>query len=71
MKMMRKLSGKGDEVVAEWDTTTAPEKMQEIGDEFNKLMKSGFFAADLRNSEVIHEFNPEADILIIPRMVGG
>lgn len=70
-RMMRKLSGRGDETVAEWDETATPERLAEVEAEFNDLMRKGFFAADLRDDTIIHKFDPAADILIIPRLTGG
>ena len=71
-RMLRKMSGKGDEVVAEWETETVlPEKLKEIGDEFKAAMESGYFAANVDTDELIREFDPAANILLIPRMQGG
>ena len=66
-----KMSGKGDETVAEWTDTATKERLTEIETEFNKLQKQGYFAADLKTNEIVDKFNPESDTLMIPRMQGG
>lgn len=68
---MRKMSGRGDETVAEWDAATSPERLAEIEREFNGMVRSGYFAADVKKEEIIQAFDPAADILMIPRMQGG
>lgn len=70
-KIMRAMSGRGDEVVAEWSETTTVEQLAAIEAEFNAKLKAGYFAADLGTNELIKEFNPGSDILLIPHMVGG
>ena len=71
MKIMRKMSGAGDEQVAEWNETTTPEALKAIEEEFKSLTASGYFAADIDKNELIREFDPNANILMIPRMQGG
>jgi len=63
----------GDKVLAEWDTTTSPERLKEIEAEFNEKMRQGYFAADIKDKRdvLIREFDPDAEILLIPRVVGG
>lgn len=68
---LRMMSGKGDSVVAEWDETTAGDRLDEIEAEFNKRMKEGYFAADLSSNELIDKFDAGTDMLLIPRMTGG
>ena len=69
---LRKMSGRGDETVAEWDTETVTEaKLAEIEKEFNARIKEGYFAADINKNELIKSFDPNADILLIPKMQGG
>ena len=69
---LRKMSGRGDETVAEWDTETVTEaKLAEIEKEFNARIKEGYFAADINKNELIQSFDPNADILLIPKMQGG
>lgn len=70
MKLL-KMSARGDETVAEWNETTTPERLTEIETEFNKLQKQGYFAADLNKNELIQKFEPQADILMMPKMQGG
>ena len=71
-RTMRKMSGRGDGVVAEWDTeTVSPEALTKIEAEFNARIAEGYFAADLGTNEIIHEFTANADIFLIPRMQGG
>ena len=69
-----KMSGKGDEVVAEWETETAtPERLAEIEKEFKEMVGRGYFAADItdQRNEFVKDFDPNADILMIPRIQGG
>lgn len=69
---MTRMSGKGDQVCAEWDTAVdSPERLAEIEAEFKKLQGEGYFAADLGTNTLIDEFNAETDILMLPRMAGG
>ena len=71
MKIMRKMSGKGDECVAEWNETTSPEELAKIEVEFKEMTKNGYFAADIDKGELIKEFDPQANILLMPHMQGG
>ncbi len=71
MKQLRKMSGKGDEVVAEYNETTSPEALEKIEKEFNALMKQGYTAANLDTNEIVREFDPGANMLLMPRLVGG
>ena len=64
----------GDKTLAEWDTETImPEQLADIEREFNEKMAQGWFAADIsgKRNVLIHEFNPDAEILLIPRVQGG
>jgi hypothetical protein len=70
-RIMRKMSGAGDELVAEWDETVAPERLAEIEKEFNSWMAKGNWAADIDKEEVIKKFDPNANVLLMPRLVGG
>ncbi len=70
-RMMRKMSGRGDEVVAEWNETTPQEELDRIEEEFNALTAQGYWAADVDKEEIIKEFDPNANILMCPRLVGG
>jgi len=77
-RTMKKMSPKGDETVREWDTeAVTPEQLKYITEEFTKLQKQGFFAADITPTEdgakntIIKDFDPQADILMLPRVMGG
>ena len=70
-RLMRKMSCAGDEVVAEWNETASPERIAEIEKEFNDLTAKGFWAADMDKQEIIHKFDPKANILMMPRVQGG
>ena len=64
----------GDKTLAEWDTEkVTAERIAEIEKEFNEKMAQGWFAADISNKRdlLIHEFDPNAEILLIPRVQGG
>ena len=66
------MSKKGDAPVAEWDTATATDaRIAEIETEFNDFMKKGYVAANLETNELIKNFDPNADAILIPRMMGG
>jgi hypothetical protein len=68
------MSHHGDDVLAEYDVdVTSPERLKAIENEFNGLMQNGYTAADItdKKDEIIHQFDPTADILLIPRMQGG
>lgn len=72
--MIRLMGRKGDEPIAEWDTeTVTPSHLKEIEREFNEKMKNGYFAADITDgkNELIQKFDPDADVLLIPKMQGG
>jgi hypothetical protein len=61
-------------IVAEWDTeTVSPHRLADIEKEFNEKMTQGWFAADIleKRNVLIREFDPNADILLIPRVQGG
>ncbi len=73
-RTIRMMCSGGDMTIAEWDTSTVtPERLKEIEHEFKTKMDQGWFAADIgegRNT-LIKEFDPQTDILLIPRMMGG
>ncbi len=74
MRTLRKISYKGDEAVAEWDPKTVSiARLAEIEAEFQALQADGYFAADLTDGKntLVDRFNPNADILMIPRVAGG
>ena len=66
-----KMSGKGDEMVAEWNETTAPDRLGEIEKEFNAMMAKGYHMADLATNEIVKAFKPDTDYLAFPAMAGG
>jgi hypothetical protein len=71
---MRVLCAAGDKVIAEWDTDTiGSDRLTEIETEFKQRMAEGFFAVDIheKRNELIRQFDPNADILLIPRVQGG
>jgi len=68
---LRIMSHKGDAPVAEWNETTSPEALKGIEEEFNRMTKLGYFAADLKTNEIIKDFKPDTDILLIPALQGG
>lgn len=68
---LRKMSGAGDEVVKEWDETATAEELDAIEKEYNACVGKGYFAADLATNEMADKFNPNADTLLIPQMIGG
>jgi hypothetical protein len=68
------LCAAGDKVIAEWDTDTInPDRLTEIETEFKERMAAGFFAVDIheKRNQLIREFDPKAEILLIPRVQGG
>lgn len=80
VRKMRMMGGAGDKTLAEWDTeTVSKERLSEIEAEFNEKMEQGYFAADITGADsqtgtdakLIREFNPKAEILLIPRVQGG
>ena len=74
MKKLRMICAGGDKTLAEWDTqTVSPQRLAEIEKEFNEKMAQGWFAADISDKRdvLIREFDPNAEILLIPRVQGG
>jgi hypothetical protein len=64
----------GDKTLTEWDTeTVSPQRLSEIEKEFNEKILQGWFAADISKTRdvLIREFDPNAEILLIPRVLGG
>ena len=73
-KAIRILCSGGDQILAEWDTeTVGPERLSEIEKEFNEKIAQGWFAADIseKRNVLIGRFDPNAEILMIPRVQGG
>jgi hypothetical protein len=74
IRAMRMLCNLGDKVIAEWDPeTVSPQRLAEIEAEFKEKMASGWFAVDIneKRNQLIREFDPNAEILLIPRVQGG
>ena len=71
---LRMICAGGDKILAEWDTETVSEaRLAEIETEFKYKMAQGWFAADISEKRdiLIREFDPNAEILLIPRVQGG
>ena len=74
LKKLRMICAGGDKLLAEWDTeTVSPQRLEEIEKEFNQKIAQGWFAADIteKRDVLIREFDPQAEILLIPRVQGG
>jgi hypothetical protein len=64
----------GDKTLAEWETESVSEqRLAEIEKEFKDKVAQGWFAADISDKKdvLIKEFDPKAEILLIPRVQGG
>ncbi len=73
-RSIRKLCAGGDAAVCEWDTeTVTKERLEMIETEFRQMIVRGHTAFDItdKRDSQIREFNPDADTLMVPRMVGG
>ena len=74
IRAMRMLCNQGDKVIAEWDPeTVSPQGLAEIEAEFKEKMAAGWFAVDIneKRNQLIRDFDPNAEILLIPRVQGG
>lgn len=74
LRTMVKMSGKGDEKVAEYDVETrSPDQLQEIETEFNAMIAKGYSAFNItdKENEQMRAFDPNADILMVPCIQGG
>ena len=74
LKKLRMICASGDRTLAEWDTeTVTPQRLAEIEKEFKEKTAQGWFAADISDKRdvLIQDFDPEAEILLIPRVQGG
>jgi hypothetical protein len=74
IRSMRMLCAAGDKVIAEWDTDAiSPDRLREIETEFKEKMAAGWFAVDIheKRNQLIREFDPNAEILLIPRVQSG
>ena len=52
---------------------SSQQRLAEIEKEFNEKVAQGWFAADIseKRDVLIREFDPNAEILLIPRVQGG
>jgi len=74
LRKLRMICAGGDKTLAEWDTETVdPVHLEEIEQEFKKKMSEGWFAAYIseKRNRLIRTFDPNAEILLIPRVQGG
>lgn len=74
LKKLRMICAGGYKTLAEWDTdTVSAQRLVEIEKEFNEKMAQGWSAVDIseKRDVVIREFDPNAEILLIPRVQGG
>ena len=74
LRRLRMICAGGDKTLAEWETETVThQRLAEIEKEFNEKVAQGWFAADIseKRDVLIREFNPDAEILLIPRVHGG
>src|SRR5947199_19293 len=70
LKKLRMICAGGDKTLAEWDTdTVTSQRLAEIEREFKEKVAQGWFAADIseKRDVLIREFDPNAEILRIPR----
>jgi hypothetical protein len=72
LRYLRRMSSGGDTTLYRWNPETVTEdELQKIEAEYQKWVKQGWFAANLMDNTLIREFDPQADILLIPRVQGG
>jgi hypothetical protein len=74
LKRLRMICAGGDKTLAEWDTeTVSQQRLSEIEKEFKDKLAQGWFAADIseKRDVLIRDFDPNAEILLIPRVQGG
>ena len=74
LRKLRIAGRMGDETLAEWDTEKVTwERIAEIEKEFNEKTAQGFWAADIADKRdvLIKKFDPNAEILLMPRVQGG
>lgn len=74
LRKLRMICAGGDKTLAEWETdSVTAQRLSEIEKEFNEKMAQGWFAADISDKRdvLIREFDPNAEILLIPRVQGG
>ena len=73
-RKLRMMGVCGDKTLAEWDTeSVTPERLAEIEQEFREKVAQGWFAADItdKRNVLIRDFDPQAEILLMPRVQGG
>lgn len=73
-RSLRMISGRGDDTLATWDPeTVSPARLAAIEREFQAKQRAGYFAADLTDGRntLVKDFDPNADLLLIPRVQGG
>ena len=74
VRRMRYMGAGGDQTIAEWDTSTvSQQQLAAIEAEFNEKIRQGWFAADINDKKdvFILKFDPNAEILLIPKVRGG
>lgn len=74
LRKLRVICAGGDKTLAEWDTeTVSQQQLSLIEKEFNEKIAQGWLAADIseKRDVLIREFDPNAEILLIPRVQGG
>ena len=74
LRKLRMICPGGDKTLAEWDTESIDAKrLDEIEKEFKARIAEGWFAADINDKRdtLLQEFDPNAEILLIPRVQGG
>ena len=74
LRRLRMICAGGDKTLAEWETeTVTQQRLADIEKEFNEKVAQGWFAADIseKRDVLIREFDPNAEILLIPRVQGG
>ncbi len=74
LRKLRMICAGGNKTLAEWETeTVSQQRLAEIEREFKEKLAQGWFAADISDKRdvLICEFDPNAEILLIPRVVGG
>ena len=74
LRKLRMICAGGDKTLAEWETdSVTAQRLSEIEKEFNEKMAQGWFAADIseKRDVLIRQFDPNAEILLIPRVQGG
>ena len=74
LRKLRMICAGGDKTLAEWETeTVSQQRLTEIEREFKEKLAQGWFAADISDKRdvLIKKFDPNAEILLIPRVQGG